>query len=191
MEARPNDVGSAPAEALWTWAPRLLLTLAALVGALEVVPRASVLVSEIQTERAAASRLASIESLAEDRAWLRAERAKLVRRLAEMGERATTGDMLGDLDALATGATVRLTRVEPGVPITEGAQDRVPLEVDVTGRFHDIGRYVSKLEASSYRVHRLALMRSAGSQPRQGAGTLEASLELEVVRSRQPEGRDE
>ncbi|MEO1633237.1 MAG: type 4a pilus biogenesis protein PilO [Bacteroidota bacterium] len=179
-------------EVIWTWAPRLMIGLAVLVVALEVMPRGSSLITEIQAWRADASRVASIETLAEDRGSVRVERAKLARQLAEANtERATTGDMLGRLDAFAADASVNLTRVEPGLPVVEGAQERVPLAVDLNGRFHDVGDFVADLEASAFRVRRLALTKPEGPGVGQGLGSLEASLTLEVVRSPGIGGRDE
>lgn len=178
-------------EVLWTWAPRLMIGLAVLVVALEVMPRGSSLIAEIRAWRSDAARVASSETLVQDRARLRAERARLASQLAEMStERATTGDMLGRLDALAADATVNLTRVEPGTPRSEGAQERVSLAADLTGGFHDIGQYVSELEASAYRVRRLVLTRSTVASARQSARTLKATLSLEVVRRGETGGRD-
>lgn len=189
--AKSSAAESASAEVLWTWVPRLVIGLAVLVIALEVVPRASALVGEIRGWRSDTARVTSSETLVQDRARLRAVQARLARELAGIStERATTGDMLGRLDALAADSEVNLTRVEPGVPVSEGAQERVPLAVDLRGRFHDIGQYVSELEASTYRVRRLALTHSAESGVRRSTSTLEATLSLEVVRSRQTGGRD-
>lgn len=188
---KSSAAASASAEVLWTWVPRLVIGLAVLVIALEVVPRASTLVGEIRGWRSDIARVTSSETLVQDRAFLRAEQARLARELASMStERATTGDMLGRLDALAADSEVNLTRVEPGVPVSEGSQERVPLAVDLRGRFHDVGQYVSELEASTFRVRRLSLSRSARSGARQSTGMLEATLSLEVVRTRQTGGRD-
>lgn len=191
--ADSEDVASESAEVMWTWAPRLMIGLAVLVVALEVMPRGSSLIAEIRTWRADASRVATLETLEEDRGDVRVERAKLARKLAEAStERATTGDMLSRLDAFAADASVNLTRVEPGLPLAEGAQERVPLAVDLTGRFHDVGRYVSELEASTFQVQRLALTHASDPRAMQSSsGGLEASLALEIVRAKQSGGRDE
>lgn len=190
---RPNSKEeTASAEVLWMWAPRLMVALAVLVIALEVVPRASALTSEVAAWRVDASRVASVETLTEDRVRLRMESTRLQRQLSEQSaEPTTSGDMLGQLDALAAEAAVRLTRVEPGLPLTEGAQERVPLAVDVAGRFHEIGDYLARLEASAFQVRRFALTSPTDPFIQQGTTVLEATLSLEVVRSSAARGRDE
>lgn len=182
---------TASTETLWKWAPRLMVGLAVLVIALEVVPRASALSGEIVGWRADASRTASVETLAERRMQLRAERASLQGQLAERSAQATTsGDVLGQLDALATQTSVRLTRVEPGVPLSEGAQERIPLAVELVGRFHSVGSYVAGLERSAFQVRRLVLTRSTDSNTLRRIDILNATLALETVRSH-TRGRDE
>lgn len=172
-----------------------LFLLAALLGAVAVLatqapPRIRAVLAAREEARAG-ERLVALARDPEATARLDAASAALRRSLLRAGSgeesprRAAL--VLHDVETAAGEADVRIVHLQPGARIARAAFDEWTLDLDLRGRFHDLGRFLSAVERPPLRARVLALHLESPDPVRRahretpGSPTLAASLRLRLV----------
>lgn len=174
----PATAGAAEARR-WRVAVGGVAALGVLVCLLEVAPRVAELYGDVRAWRANATLVITPEEATARLAALQRERAEVESALGEVLARETEASgVLLLIDEYAGRAEATVIRVEPGEPRALGQQEVVPVEVVLSGDFHEIGRFVAYAEsgAAPLRVLGLRLEREA-------SGAVGATVQIEHLRS--------
>lgn len=197
---RPSSWANAPAEngsglrrsvGRWPLLAGAVFVLSLYLVATELWPRAAQAVDLWRTWRANEARIESGQGATEQVAVLRAEerlmQARFTRLAVRLPRRDQMSAILEGLRRRAEASGVRLVELRPSsVLVQRPTFDELPLEIELAGPFHGIGRFVDQVERSEglIRVEALRLVRperTGTSTPiTGGAVLLRARLRLRV-----------
>lgn len=137
--------------------------LALLVLVFEIVPRFGEAAALAEEWWALEARLAEAEGAQAERVWLEAESEALEqdlgRLLVSLPRRDQLSAVLGELQRHAAATGVTIHRIQPAEPVSQRTHELLPIRVEARGAFHDVGRFIDRIERSPLlmRVRDLAL----------------------------------
>lgn len=152
-----------------------------------VVPRLSATTARVMEWRAQDSRLDDEGALDARLVQIRVQERRLQTRLDSLYVRVPREDRISVvLDSLQTNAArsdVSIVAIRPGRVATSPTYETLPLQLEVRGSFHHVGRFLDRVERMAYLVvvDHLALARAGERSSQRDRVQLNARLHLGVV----------
>ena len=165
----------------WTSAAVAVAATALFIAVVEVGPALAEVGRLLQAHSAQKARLEQVAGAPAELRTLQAEQRRLRQDLGDLLVSLPRRDQLSavliELQGHAEDTGVALDRLEPGEPAVRRTHEALPIQVELSGGFHEVGRFLDRLERSALLMHvGTVTLRGDGSlgDPLRGAVALEA-----------------
>jgi Tfp pilus assembly protein PilO len=164
----------------WIVLASLAVALAVLVIVVDVLPRSVSVARQAMELRAQLSSVEPLSELQERLHLVRSERAVLEEEIVSIASESCESCIAGVLTqvrALLEQESLDLVQIRPGSATQTETTVSTPVELDVVGSYHSLGRFIDSVEELNEIIRFVRVSVSEGEV----AGALEARLSLHVV----------